>query len=53
MAGKLLNVREAAKYLGMSQAWLFASGIPFVKLGRRRLYRAEDLDAHANRHVQR
>lgn len=42
--GKLLNVKEAANYLRMSEAWLYASGIPCVKLGRRRLYRTEDLD---------
>lgn len=53
MAGKLLSVKEAAKHIGMSQAWLYASGIRCIKLGRRRLYRVEDLDEFANKHVQR
>jgi len=39
----LLSHRQAAEYLGMSEGWLYGSGIPFVKLGRRRLYRLEDL----------
>ena len=49
--GKLLSVQEAADYLGMSEAWLYASGIPCVKLGRRRLYRTADLDGYANKRV--
>jgi hypothetical protein len=49
MAGKLLSVKQAADYMGMSQAWLFASGIPCIKLGRRRLYRVEDLDGFADK----
>ncbi len=53
MTGKLLNVDSAAKYLGMSPAWLYASGIPCVKLGRRRLYRTEDLDSYVNKRVRK
>lgn len=49
----LMTVQEAAKYLRMSEGWLYSSGIPHVKLGRRRLYRREDLDAHASRRVRR
>lgn len=49
----LLSVQEAAKYLRMSEAWLYSSGIPCVKLGRRRLYRREDLDSYAARRVRR
>ena len=52
-AGRLLSVKEAAKYLGMSVAWLYASRIPCVKLGKRRLYRPEDLDGFVARRVQR
>lgn len=50
---KYLTVKQAAKYLTMSPAWLFASDVPFVKLGRRRLYRPEDLDAYVARKVRR
>lgn len=50
--GRLLSVREAAEYLGMSEAWLYASGIPCVKLGRRRLYRTEDLDGFVAKRVR-
>lgn len=50
---KLYTVKEAAKYLTMSQAWLFASDVPHVKLGRRRLYRKEDLDGYVARKVRR
>lgn len=50
--GMLLNVKEAAEYLRMSEAWLYASGIPCVKLGRRRLYRIEDLSAHVAKMVR-
>jgi excisionase family DNA binding protein len=53
MAGKLLSVKQAADYLGMSQAWLYESGIPCIKLGRRRLYRTEDLDAFADKRRQK
>lgn len=40
----LLSVKEAAAYLGVSKGWVYGSGIPFAKLGRRRLYRHTDLD---------
>ncbi|MDX2261524.1 MAG: helix-turn-helix domain-containing protein [Gemmatimonadales bacterium] len=49
----LFTVKQASKRLNMSEAWLFASDIPHVKLGRRRLYRSTDLDAYVNRHVRR
>lgn len=49
----LLSVKEAAQYLKMSEAWLYASGIPCVKLGRRRLYRTEDLDTFVAKRVHR
>lgn len=49
---KLLSVKEAAKYLGMSEAWVLNSSVPCVRLGRRRLYREVDLDAFAARRVR-
>lgn len=51
--GGLLSVREAARYLKMSEAWLYSSRIPCVKLGRRRLYRIEDLDSFVARYVHK
>jgi hypothetical protein len=51
--GMLLTVKEAANFLRMSVAWLYASDIPYVKLGRRRVYRAEDLDSFVAGRVQR
>lgn len=40
----LLSVKQAAAFLNMSEGWLYGSGIPHVKLGRRRLYRPSDLE---------
>jgi excisionase family DNA binding protein len=34
----LLSVKEAADLLRMSDKWLYQSDIPFVRMGRRRLY---------------
>jgi hypothetical protein len=34
----LLSVKEAADLLRMSGKWLYQSDIPFVRMGRRRLY---------------
>lgn len=39
----LLSVKQAAALLNMSEGWLYQSGIPYVKLGRRRLYRRIDI----------
>jgi predicted DNA-binding transcriptional regulator AlpA len=50
---RLLSGREAAKLLGMSQAWLYQSDVPHVKLGRRRLYRTSDLRAFVSRRVRK
>ena len=47
----LLSVKEAAQYLQMSPNWLYGSGIPFVRLGRRRLYRRADLDSFVDQHL--
>lgn len=47
----LLSVKEAATYLKMSPNWLYGSGIPFARLGRRRLYRRTDLDSFVEQHL--
>jgi excisionase family DNA binding protein len=47
----LLSVKEAAAYLRMSEGWIYQSGIPFAKLGRRRLYRRSDLDHFVEQHL--
>jgi len=52
-ANKLLSVKEASKYLGMSEAWVLNNPVPCVRLGRRRLYRTEDLDTFVARRVRR
>lgn len=49
---RLLSGREAAKLLGMSLAWLYQSEVPCVRLGRRRLYRSDDLRAFVSRRVK-
>ena len=44
----LLDVVQASSYLGLSPAtlrkWVFERRVPFVRLGRRVLFRLEDLD---------
>ena len=50
---ELLTVKQAAKFLNMSTGWLLASGIPHVKLGRRRQYRTTDLRSYVNSRVLR
>ncbi len=47
----LLSVKQAAAYLNMSAAWLYGSGIRFARIGRRRLYRRNDLDDFIDRHL--
>lgn len=47
----LFSVKRAAAYLGISEGWLYKSGIPFAKLGRRRLYRPSDLDRFVEQNV--
>ena len=56
--GLFLSVREAADFLRMSDKWLYQSDIPFVRLGRRRLYLRASLMEYAtqrlsNAHVRR
>ena len=41
----LMSVKDAAAHLGMSEGWIYGSGLPCVKLGRRRMYRRIDLDS--------
>ncbi len=61
---RALSESEAARYIGMSQAWLkksrtsrfrgFIDAPPFVRSGGRRIvYRREDLDAWQDRHLER
>lgn len=52
MGTKLMNVEEAARYVGMSPSWLRVSRIPAVRLGRRRLYRQADLDDYIDKRVR-
>lgn len=40
------NAEDAAQYIGMSRAWLFASDIPRVRLGRSVKWLREDLEAY-------
>ena len=47
----LLSVKESAAYLNVSPNWLYQSGIPFARLGRRRLYRRGDLDSFVEQHL--
>jgi hypothetical protein len=47
----LLSVDDAAAHLGISKSWLYQSDVPFAKLGRRRLYRPEDLDGYVRARV--
>lgn len=55
----LLNTKEAAKYIGMSKAflerdrWTGNPQIPFVKVGSRAVrYRKNDLDSYISSRLQ-
>ncbi len=55
---ELLSVKEASAFLRMSAKWLYQSCIPFVRIGRRRLYFRADLLDYAkqrmsNAHLER
>ena len=58
MANNLLTTKEAAKYLGVSKAFLerdrwAGARIPFIKVGTRAVrYRLADLDAFLDRQVR-
>jgi predicted DNA-binding transcriptional regulator AlpA len=43
----LMSVKEASEFLRMSDKWLYQSHIPFVRMGRRRLYFRSSLIEHA------
>jgi excisionase family DNA binding protein len=47
----LFSVQEASSYLRMSPSWLYGCSIPFVRLGRRRRYRRDDLDRFVEQNV--
>ena len=59
MDQKLLTTKEAAKYIGMSEAFLerdrwAGAKIPFIKVGSRAVrYRLCDLDNHIESGVRR
>ena len=52
---KLHPVLEAAQILGISvhtlRAWVSQQRIPYIKLGRRVLFRSEDLEAYIGSHL--
>jgi predicted DNA-binding transcriptional regulator AlpA len=55
---RLLSVREAADYLGVSKSWLdkqrlVGGFVPYVKIGRRVAYDPADLDAVTERSKRR
>lgn len=49
----LLTVREAAAFLSMSEAWLYQSDVPFVRIDRARRYRRIDLIAYTEQRMSR
>jgi hypothetical protein len=44
------DAEDAARYIGMSVSWLWASDIPRVKLGRRVHWLREDLESFLRTH---
>jgi hypothetical protein len=47
----LLRHRDAAKFLAVSESWLYASDIPFVRIGRSgRRYDLRELRDYVDRH---
>lgn len=53
----LLSAEEAARYLNLSihtlRTWVSERRLPFIKLGRRVLFRLEDLSEFAASHLIR
>lgn len=51
----LLNVRQAARYLNMTERWVKRSvsekRFPYMKLGGLLMFRKEDLDAYLDEHM--
>lgn len=56
MESKLLNIEEAARYLGMPVSRIryetFIKRIPFIKIGRSVRYIKEQLDAWIESHME-
>jgi hypothetical protein len=48
---RLLSVKEASAMIGMSEKWLYQSDVPFVRMGRRRLYMASSLLEYARQRL--
>lgn len=48
---RLLSVKEASATIGMSDKWLYQSDVPFVRMGRRRLYMASSLLEYARQRL--
>jgi excisionase family DNA binding protein len=52
---ELRNAREAARELKVSihtlRSWMYQKKLPYVKLGRKCLFKQEDLEAFVNRSV--
>jgi len=48
---RLLSVKEASAIIGMSDKWLYQSDVPFVRMGRRRLYMASSLLEYARQRL--
>lgn len=59
MQVNLLTTREAARYLGLSKAFLerdrwAGAKVPFIKIGSRAVrYRTQDLDAYIQSRIRR
>lgn len=56
MVDELLSVQEASKILRLSphtlRAWTFQRRLPVVKLGRRCLYRRQDLETFIEKNLR-
>ncbi|MBC8078848.1 MAG: DNA-binding protein [Gorillibacterium sp.] len=56
--GKLLNQKQVAEWICMSEAWMEqarfrGTGIPYIKIGRAVRYRGEDVQAYIDARVQK
>lgn len=56
--GKLLNQKQVAEWVCMSEAWMEqarfrGTGIPYIKIGRAVRYRSEDVQAYIDARVQK
>lgn len=43
--GRLMSVKETAAYLNVSESYLYQCQVPYVRIGKRRLYRLSDLNS--------